>query len=254
MIPRPPQYLIRLDDFCPTMLQHRRERFLSILARYNVSPIVAVVPDNQDPDLNRQTSDPEFWIRMGSLQAAGATIAMHGYRHLCASRGRSLLGLHEETEFAGVDPSLQQQWIRSGLAILRREGLEPRLFVAPRHGFDRHTLYALAEEGLSVLSDGFARRPFTRDEVIWIPQQLWEPVAKETGLWTICLHTNTASASLEERLDRFLADNAKHFTNFDQVIAGDPPSPLRWSEEMQANLANLRARISSQRSRPKRPA
>src|SRR5580658_4735247 len=70
MNPRP-QYLIRLDDFCPTMLQHRRERFLSILARHGVSPILAVVPDNQDADLNRQASDPEFWDRMRSLQAAG---------------------------------------------------------------------------------------------------------------------------------------------------------------------------------------
>ena len=160
MNPQPPQYLVRLDDFCPTMLEDRRERFLSILARHGVSPILAVVPDNQDPDLIRQSPDPQFWDRMRSLQAAGAAIAMHGYRHICASRGVSILGLHQETEFAGVDPSLQQHWLRSGLAILHGQGLQPRLFVAPRHGFDRNTLRALAAEGLNVLSDGFARRPF----------------------------------------------------------------------------------------------
>jgi predicted deacetylase len=253
MNPRPPQYLIRLDDFCPTMLQHRRERFLSILARYNVSPILAVVPDNQDPDLNRQTPDPEFWDRMRSLQAAGATIAMHGYRHLCTSRGWSLLGLHRETEFACVDPSLQRQWIRSGLAILRGQGLQPRLFVAPRHGFDRHTLRVLGAEGLGVLCDGFARRPFTQYEILWIPQQLWEPVVQHNGLWTICLHTNTASPGLEDRLEKFLAEHKQHLTNFDQVIAGNPPDRLRWNEKIRANLANLHVRISSARSRPKRP-
>ena len=85
---------------------------------------------------------------MRSLQTAGATIAMHGYRHLCTSRGKSILGLHQETEFAGVEESQQRQWIRSGLAILRGHGLSPRLFVAPRHGFDRSTLRALAGEGL----------------------------------------------------------------------------------------------------------
>jgi predicted deacetylase len=241
--PRPPQYLVRLDDFCPTMLEDRRERFLSILARQGVSPILAVVPDNQDPDLIRQSPDPQFWDRMRSLQAAGATIAMHGYRHICESRGASILGLHQETEFAGVDPSLQQQWLRSGLAILRRQGLQPSLFVAPRHGFDRNTLRALAAEGLNVLSDGFARRPFIQHEILWIPQQLWEPVRKKTGLWTICIHTNTASADLEEKLGKFLAENASHLTRFDQVIAGNRPGRLHWGEQIAASLANLRARI-----------
>jgi predicted deacetylase len=251
---RPPQYLIRLDDLCPAMLRDPRERFLSILARHGVSSILAVVPDNQDPDLNRQTPDPEFWDRMRSLQAAGATIAMHGYRHACASRGTSILGLHEKTEFAGVNPSVQRQWIRSGLAILRGQGLRPRLFVAPRHGFDRNTLRALAAEGLNILSDGFARRPFTQHQILWIPQQLWEPVAQKTGLWTICIHTNTATASLEEGLGRFLAEHASQLTSFDQVIAGKPPSRLRWSEKIQADLANLRARISNGRSRITSPS
>ncbi len=252
MNPGPAQYLMRLDDFCPTMLQNPRERFLSILARHGVLPILAVVPDNQDPDLNQQVPDPEFWDRMRSLQAAGATIAMHGYRHLCTSRGTSLLRLHKETEFAGVDPSTQQQWIRSGLAILRAQGLQPRLFVAPRHGFDRNTLSALAAEGLNALSDGFARRPFTQQKILWIPQQLWEPVAQKTGLWTICLHTNTASAGLEAKLERFLEAHAAHLTSFDQVIAGNPPSRLLWNERISADLAYLRVRISRARSRTAR--
>lgn len=249
---RPAQYLIRLDDFCPTMLQDPRERFLSILARHGVAPILAVVPDNQDPDLNRQAPDPEFWDRMRSLQAAGATIAMHGYRHLCASAGKSLLRLHKKTEFAGVESSIQQQWIRSGHAILRGQGLQPRLFVAPRHGFDRNTLHALAVEGLGTLSDGFARRPFTQHEILWIPQQLWEPVVQKTGLWTICLHTNTASLGLEQRLETFLVEHAGHLTSFDQLIADNPSGRLRWNEQIGADLAHLRARISSARSRPPR--
>jgi predicted deacetylase len=248
----PPQYLIRLDDFCPTMLRDRRERFLEILASHGVSPIVAVVPDNQDPGLIRQPPDLEFWDRMRSLQAAGATIAMHGFRHVCSSRGPSVLGLHEKTEFAGVDPLLQQRWIRAGLAILRDHGLRPRLFVAPRHGFDRSTLHALAHEGLGVLSDGFARRPFTRHEILWIPQQLWEPVTQKTGLWTICLHTNTAPASLEQRLERFIAEHKGDFTSFDRAIGESQPNELNWSERIAEKLANQRVRVSNAKSPWKR--
>jgi predicted deacetylase len=249
MSSRAAQYLIRLDDFCPTMLVDRRERFLSILARHAVLPILAVVPDNQDPDLNQQAFDPKFWDRMRSLQAAGATIAMHGFRHLCASRGTSILGLHEQTEFAGVDPVLQRQWIHSGLAILRDHGLNPRLFVAPRHGFDRNTLHALKEEGLNALSDGFARRLFTHHEILWIPQQLWEPAPKKTGLWTICIHTNTASASLEETLDSFLGSHVRDFTTFEQVITHNQPSDLNWFEQISEKAATLRVKVSHAKSR-----
>ena len=240
----PAQYLIRFDDLCPTMLRDPLERYLSIVTRYGVRPILAVVPDNQDPALNLQPSDPEFWNRMKSLEAAGATIAMHGYRHLCSSRGKSLIGLHDETEFAGVEESQQRIWIRYGLTILRDHGLSPRLFVAPRHGFDRSTLRALAREGLGILSDGFARRAFTRHDVIWIPQQIWEPVRKPSGLWTVCIHSNTAPATLEQKLEQFLEKHAKYVTCFDEVIAERQPVALTWSERVGESMANLRVRMS----------
>jgi predicted deacetylase len=254
MTPHPAQYLIRFDDVCPTMLSDRCERFLSIIARYGVTPILAVVPNNQDPALRLQDPDPDFWDRMRSLEAAGATIAMHGYRHLCTSHGKSLLRLHQETEFSGVEESLQRQWIRSGLGILRGNGLSPRLFVAPRHGFDRCTLRALAREGLGILSDGFALRPFMRQDILWIPQQLWEPVKKKTGLWTICIHTNTGTPALEDKLEKFLGENANRFTNFDRVIEDTQPSQLRWNERVGESLENLRARVSAGKSRQMHPA
>jgi len=244
MTPDPPRYLIRFDDLCPTMLSARREKYLSVLARHGCHPILAVIPDNLDPELNLQPYDCGFWGRVRSLEADGATIAMHGYRHQCNSRGKSLLSLHAETEFAGVEESLQRTWIRNGLSILRDQGLRPRLFVAPRHGFDHTTLRVLAREGLGILSDGFARRPFTRHSVIWIPQQLWEPVEKSSGLWTICIHTNTAPKSLEQKLEEFLDQNSKYVTRFDDVIAGHQPGVLHWAERVEEWTANLRVRVS----------
>lgn len=232
MVQKSAQYLVRFDDLCPTMSRERRESFLSILASHRIHPILAVVPDNQDPELNVQAPDPDFWERMKVLESAGATIAMHGYQHLCKSRGKSLVPLHEETEFAGVDEPRQREWIRSGLEILRSHGLSPRLFVAPRHGFDQATLRALFREGLGFVSDGFAKRPFSRDEIVCIPQQLWAPAFQQTGLWTICIHPNTAPPSLEQELDRFLQDHAAQFTTFDRVILEYEPSKLGLTERL----------------------
>ena len=142
----------------------------------------------------------------------------------------------------------------AGLEILRGNGLNPRLFVAPRHGFDYHTLRALASEGLGILSDGFARRPFMRHDILWIPQQLWEPVRKKSGLWTICIHTNTAPSALEYKLEKFLEEHAHRFTNFDRVISRNQRSPLRWSERVEESLARLRARVSARKSHQLSPA
>ena len=240
----PVRYLIRFDDLCPTMLNEPLERYLALIGRYGVRPILAVIPDNQDPELRLRDRDSDFWDRIRALEQGGATIAMHGYRHQCTSRGKSLLGLHTDSEFAGVEEAQQRIWIRCGLNLLRDQGLCPRLFVAPRHGFDNSTLRALAREGLGILSDGFARRPFTRRDVIWIPQQLWEPVEKSSGLWTICIHTNTAPASLEQKLESFLEQNAKYVTCFDDVIADCEPGALHWTERLGEISANLRVRLA----------
>jgi predicted deacetylase len=135
------------------------------------------------------------------------------------------------------------------MELLRGHGLNPRVWVAPRHGFDRNTLRALRKEGIGVLSDGFARIPFTRNGLIWIPQQLWAPVEKSKGLWTICVHANTARASLIEQLHAFLSCHAGQFTSVDRVLAEYRPAKLDGIERVYEALALWRAQSSHIRKR-----
>jgi hypothetical protein len=244
MIPTPAQYLLRFDDLCPTHDIARWQACLALVQDFGVRPILAVVPDNCDPQLAVSPPDPDFWPRMRALEAAGAAIALHGYRHLCQSAGRSLLLLHSRTEFAGVPEPEQSQWIRAGLSILRGHGLHPQLWVAPRHGFDRATLRALRSQGIGALSDGFARIPFVRGGLIWIPQQLWGPVEKPKGLWTICIHANSASDRQLEDLRNFLASHAQQFTSVDRALAEFPPASLNPIERAYESLALGRIRAS----------
>jgi hypothetical protein len=237
MIPRPAQYILRCDDLCPTASQPRWQRFLCLIDEFRIQPILAVVPDNQDPVLQLSPPDPEFWKRIRALEKAGASIGLHGFRHLSKSRGGSLLALHRTTEFAGVPEDTQRQWIHAGLQILRGHGLNPRIWVAPRHGFDAQTLRALREEGIDVLSDGFARVPFCRGGLTWIPQQLWEPVEKTHGLWTICVHPDTAEDSLVDRLRAFLREHAAQFTSVERVLTELCPTRLGMAERVHEALA-----------------
>jgi predicted deacetylase len=186
---------------------------------------------------------------MRAMEAAGAAIALHGYSHLCRSKGRSLVPLHSHSEFAGVDADLQRQWIASGIQILRDHGLNPRIWVAPRHGFDRNTLRALRSEGIGLLSDGLARIPFTRDGLTWIPQQLWAPEEKAAGLWTICVHPNTARDSLLHQLREFLRPHAAQFTSVDRLVEELKPAKLGPAERLHEFLALWRVRVSRARKR-----
>ncbi len=242
VIPRPAQYLLRFDDLCPTISPSGWERCRALIADFGIRPILAVVPDNQDRHLFDAPRDPSFWTSLKDMESRGATIAAHGYRHLCRSRARSLLNLHRTTEFSGVHVNTQREWIRTGLEILRENGLNPRLWVAPRHGFDRNTLRALRDLGIEYLSDGFARVPHRRFGVTWIPQQLWSPVVKTKGLWTICIHPSTAASSDWHRLRLFLEMRAAQFTTFDRVIEEFSSPRLGLNERIYERFALWRVR------------
>jgi predicted deacetylase len=251
MIPRPAQYLLRFDDLCPTMEYDCWQRCLSLIEEFALRPILAVIPDNQDIGLNISPPDPEFWPWMRAMEEAGATIALHGYRHLCASQGESLLPLHHHTEFAGVPEVTQQRWIREGRGILLGQGLNPTIFVAPRHGFDYATLRALREEGIPLISDGFARIPFERGGITWIPQQLWGPVEKSNGLWTICIHSNSIHASQVDELHAFIREHTAQFTSLDRVLAEYSPAGLGPIERLYEAWGLWRAQVHQERRQRK---
>lgn len=220
----PTRYLLRLDDLCPTARWKAWNRVLALAAATGIRPVIALVPRNEDPELVCDAPAEDFWARARALEAAGATIALHGLTHCARSRGRALLPLHRSTEFAGLPRATQQAWIREGLAILRGNGLTPRLWIAPRHGFDRVTLAALRAEGIDVLSDGFAARPFRRGGLLWLPQQLWGPAEQPPGLWTLLLHPNTATEAELDAVELFLRRHARQFIGFDQALADFPPT------------------------------
>jgi predicted deacetylase len=249
MMPAQARYLLRLDDLCPTVNRNRWQIFCALIDEFRLRPILAVVPDNQDPELILSPPDSGFWEEMRILEATGATIGLHGLHHLCSSKGRSLLDLHRNSEFAGLDAATQREWIRKGLYFLRSHGLNPRIWVAPRHGFDAQTLNALRAEGIFLLSDGFARVPFSRSGITWIPQQLWGPVDQSRGVWTICTHPNTATDEEIERLRAFIRANAAQFCSLSQILDDYPPSTLPITERLYACVALWRVKLSRERSR-----
>jgi predicted deacetylase len=249
LIPQLAQYLLRLDDLCPTVSHERWQRFRALIEEFRLQPILAIVPDNHDPALEVSPPAPRFWEEVRAMQADGAAIGLHGYRHLCTSRGRGLVPHQGASEFAGVPAEIQRLWIHEGLRMLREQKLYAKIWVAPRHGFDANTLRAVRAEGIRLLSDGFTPRAFLRDGLVWIPQQLWAPVDKPSGLWTICAHPNTASESQIAQLRAFLRSHAQQFTSVDRILNDVRPRELNVSERIDEKWAFWRIRAARTKKR-----
>lgn len=205
------RYIIRVDDACPTMDLRRWGKLESIFDRLGIRPLVAVIPDNQDPELKVDVPDDAFWDRVRDWQAKGWAIAMHDYQHRFhfVDRKQLLLPFYDRSEFAGLPLDEQSVKIRASWQIFQKEGVSPTVWIAPAHCFDRTTLTALeAETPIRIVSDGIACDQYQEDGFFWLPQQLWAFTEKSSGLWTICLHPNSMTDRTIEELVNLLASDA----------------------------------------------
>jgi predicted deacetylase len=183
-------YLVRFDDICPTMNWEIWARVESVLIKYNIKPILAVVPDNQDPNLISEAAHADFWERVRAWQAAGWFIAIHGYQHLYETRNAGLLGINPFSEFSGLPHAEQFAKLSKAKALFTENGIRIDGWVAPAHSFDETTVQVLLELGIEVISDGFYIRPVKRLDALWIPQQMWRFRSMPFGVWTVCYHHN----------------------------------------------------------------
>lgn len=187
------KYLLRMDDACHTMDSRKWQMLEDLFDKLGIKPLVAVVPDNCDPDLQRDPPDALFWEKVRSWQAKGWTIAMHGYQHVMHhTTSKLILPYYQRSEFGGLPYEQQVEKIRRAWKIFASQGVEPTVWIAPAHCFDWLTLKAIrAETSIRIVSDGIAREQYYEAGFYWIPQQLWSLTEKNDGLWTVCLHPNT---------------------------------------------------------------
>jgi hypothetical protein len=198
------QYLVRFDDICPTMDWRIWEEVEGFLLRENISPILAVVPNNADRKLMVDAARPDFWDRVREWQSRGWTIGLHGDEHRYVTPEAGIVGLNARSEFAGLSYEIQARKIANGLDKFAAEGVRADLFIAPAHSFDLNTISALKDQGIRIISDGFYFRCVNRYGVAFIPQQLWRFRPMPFGVWTVCHHHNDFTPDRLAELSRDL--------------------------------------------------
>lgn len=203
------KYIMRLDDACPKRDVAKWDRMEILLDKYGVKPLVGVIPDCKDPDMDKYAEDADFWTkRLPLWQEKGWTLALHGYNHVFKTDCGGINPVNKRSEFAGVPLDEQKAMIADGVAILRKYGVNPKVFFAPAHTFDENTLKALQEvSDIRIISDTPANKPYLKYGMTFVPQQSGRVRKLPFNTVTFCYHPNTMNDAGVEQLEKFLKEN-----------------------------------------------
>ena len=178
------------------------EKFEAFFIKNGIKPIVGVVPDNKDEVLGNEF-DQNFWERIRNWENLGWSIAIHGLNHILKpiDETKTFFGFGKKSEFVGLTKKEQKKIIKKSLKLFNSNKVNPKIFMAPSHAFDKITLKSIKEvSSIKLITDGFSFRPFIKDDFIFIPQQLWSVKKIPFGLYTICIHPTTMNESEIELL------------------------------------------------------
>lgn len=213
---------VRLDDITPDMDWESFLRFKELLDRYQVKPLIGVVPDNQDKNLkgSAKGSPDDFWTYVRELQKQGWVVAMHGYRHIYTTGKGGLFPLNNFSEFAGISYEKQRQMLEKGKAYLKEKGIATELFMAPAHSYDQNTLKALRDTGFRALTDGFGKSPYEYKGLTFYPIsfRLSSTLRKKDGYSTMVVHTGTTTEKELERYEEYFKREDAQWISYGEYL------------------------------------
>lgn len=219
-----------------------------ILDKYEIKPIVGIIPKNEDTDLvGKYQTDSSFWNKAKAWQSKKWTIGLHGYTHVNISDSGGINPVNNSSEFAGVQLEEQRQKIADGIRIFQENGLQTDVFFAPSHTFDTNTLEALrVESDIRIVSDTVANEIYKMGEFYFIPQQSGHVRKLPFKVTTFCYHPNTMNGQDFEILDDFLKKNKDRFGSFEDLEFTDRKPSLydKGLRKMYFIIRAVRNRIS----------
>jgi peptidoglycan/xylan/chitin deacetylase (PgdA/CDA1 family) len=191
----------------------------NLFDKYQIKPLIGVIPDNQDKNLKKSPARKDFWSNIRNLSKYGWTVAQHGFTHQYVNTNGGLLKINSQSEFAGLAYETQYQKISAGQKILKQKlGQNIVWWMAPSHSFDQTTCRVLHNLNFKYITDGIALYPFYIENLLWLPQQLWRPVYFPIGVWTVCIHPETVNAAYIRNLEKFIKNHRNHIISPDLAV------------------------------------
>jgi len=204
------KYLFRIDDVAEEMSNWDNfEKLCKVFKKYKIKPIIAVIPDNKDPEIKGKKK--KGWIKL----IKDFTIAQHGYHHLKTGTG-GLNKLNPYGEFAGLSYKDQYDMIKKGRDILIKKGLKINTFAAPWHSYDKNTIRALDNLLFYHISEGLNVHEHY-DSVIWIPVSDWKISKKLIGTRTLTMHAQDITPKKVDIIKQFIKENRKDIISIEEI-------------------------------------
>lgn len=214
------QFILRLDDASDYMDVNKWQHMEELLDRYNISPLVGIIPDNQDSTLiGVYEQDFKFWDKTSRWQEKGWELALHGCYHKYTTDNGGINPVNRRSEFAGVSLSEQKKMIQHGISILKNHEINPRIFFAPSHTFDKNTLIALKQESdIRIISDTIANDIYFENGFFFIPQQSGQVRKLPLHIVTFCYHPNMMEDIDFDNLEQFIKSNVQKYVGISDLI------------------------------------
>jgi len=209
-----------MDDIHPKMNHERFRRFTALLDKYEIKPILGVIPQNLDNTLISDDEDKHFFENMRKLQEQNYTISIHGYQHHYTTTDAGFMGVNKYSEFASILPLVQKQKIENAVKIIKDNGLNSSMFMAPAHSFDYCTMKILKENGVDFITDGFYLFPKKIHNIWFLPHQFWSfREVKLSGIFTFGLHIDTIVdfEKFMQESEAFFLKHKKHFIRVEDI-------------------------------------
>ena len=214
--------LIRFDDVAENMNWNLMNKCEVLFKKFNIKPLVGVIPNNQDKELMENKYNKDFWKKVREWQRIGWEIAMHGYTHVydtVVAHKNDYFNYGGGSEFYGHSLEEQKIRLKKGLKKFEEENIKVRVFFAPNHIYDRNTLLALKSLGINQVIDGYGLFPYNENEIIFTPQLFYKNIFMPFGFQSTQIHLNYWSDKDFLNFENLIKKKYKNIISYDQMLS-----------------------------------
>ena len=221
--------LIRMDDIAENMNWTLMDKCELLFDKYEIKPLLGVIPINQDPELLQCPKDSSFWEKVKDWKNKGWEVTMHGCNHLYTQKSdkKDIFNYGGNSEFYGLDYSSQLNKIQIGLQEFKKRNIKVRSFSAPNHIYDKNTLKALKDSNIKIIIDGYGLFPYYKNEILFIPQLFYKEIFLPFGIQSTQMHINNWNNKNYSNFEKFIKKNYKKIVNLDHVVNVANPNFLQ---------------------------
>ncbi|MDB4424338.1 DUF2334 domain-containing protein [Akkermansiaceae bacterium] len=213
----------RVDDVSHFMCEENFEKIEKLFKEYDIKPLIGVIPRNEDQKLMKfGRVGFDFWEKIRHLEEIGWTVAMHGMNHVYETYEPGILKYPKKSEFSGLSSRRQEAKLKEGLDIMKSEGLDPKIFMAPSHSFDNTTIELIEKMQFKYITDGLYFQNFCLkgSQIKFIPQVSSKIVSRAFVVQTVCLHPNLWDQSEFYRLEEEIIKHRTSIVDFSHLMMG----------------------------------